>query len=106
MPIKQQDARCWVLNRDPDGYHWPTHAIALEHADADEIQQLPGACWVASCGDCDEPFGDDDQFSELHFEDRASLVAAATDFDWTLVGDDFRCEAPAEVSVTAQLEER
>lgn len=95
MAIEQQAERCWVLKRDPEGEHWPTRAIGLEHADADEIVQLPGACWVATCGDCGEPFGDDDQFSQLHFDDRASLVASAADYDWTLVGDDFRCEPVA-----------
>ena len=95
MAIEQQAERCWVLAGQVEGRHWPTHEAALESAEADEIEQLPAACWVATCGDCGEPLGDDDQFSQLHFDDRESLLALAADYDWTLAGDDFRCEEDA-----------
>jgi len=90
MPIKQLPWPCWVRKEDPDGSHWPSRENALEHAERDEIAQQATLCWVACCA-CGAPLGDD-QFSQLHFDDRASLIAEARDCGWTLVGDDLRCE--------------
>ena len=97
--IRQQDFRCWTRKGDREGRHWPDEDQARDSDDLAEFGELPEPCWVGQCAHCDEDFGDDDEFSQLHFETRAELESIARDMEWIvkdgeLYGPD--CLADAE----------
>jgi hypothetical protein len=109
MTIHQLAKPCFVL--DPSPYpdsdygdpHYETWAEASEalaelrkdrgpdpldlaELEPVKVKALPGPCWVAECGVCDEPFESDEGGN--HYETTGDLEAALASYEWTTLPAD------------------